>query len=543
MKKSLLILFVTSTVFALNQDAVVKKAPAEQDSDGSIFDQAKPAGERQPARFQARQSNNSDADLAEALALAKSGRYAESSRRLFNLSYSPRFQDRRMQIKFMLGLTLQKMNLPQLAAFQYMTVVKDGNSQFANQALERLSQVADRLNDDSLLNYAYSKIKIDSFPRTQRDRLFLRIGEFERRHGQFAQAASTLGHVGPGHYYAAAKYQQGLAFAEANQPEKAANVFEQLIDSRRNASVNDGLRAAGYMGKARSLYQKKDWDGSIAAYREIPKDTWPWHDTLFESSWAMLRSGRFRSALSNFHSLHSAFYENTYLPESLILRSIVYLYICKYDETEKVLNLFGRMYKPAYQKLDNLLRDTGQKASDYFNTEQKILTDYRKDPEGTLSRSYAIPYVVASRVSHEADFQRSYVYVRMLAQERNTVNNLPASWRGSPIGQYSRKVLDVRLAKAHQHAGRQIHSHLIAIHNELLDLLEQEGFIRYEIINGRKEELKKRIAGKELPATQIDATNERAYYIQNGFEYWPFRGEYWLDELGNYHYVGTQSCH
>jgi hypothetical protein len=539
MKKSLLILFLTTTVFALNQDAAVTKAApaADPESSSADFDQNKT--DRKPARL----SVTGDRELATALALAKNNRFAEASRLLFALSYSPRYQDRRMQIKFLLGLTLQKMNMPQLAAFQYMTVVKDGNSKFANQALEKLSQVADRLNDDSLLNYAYSKVKIDNFPRSQRDRLFLRIGEFERRHGQFAQAATTLDHVGPGHYYAAAKYQEGLAFAEANQPDRAANVFQQLIESRRNAGPSDGVRAAGYMGKARSLYQKKDWDGAIAAYREVPKDTWPWHDTLFESSWAMLRSGRFRSALSNFHSLHSAFYENTYLPESLILRAIVYLYICKYDETEKVLNLFSRMYKPAYQKLDALLRDNSQKASDYFNTEQKILTDYRKDPEATLARSYAIPYVVASRVSHEADFQRSYVYVRMLAQERNTVNNMPGGWRSSPLGQYARKVLDVRLGKAHQHAGRQIHSHLINIHNELLDLLEQEGFIRYEIINGRKEELKKRIAGKELPDAQIDAGNERDYYIQNGFEYWPFRGEYWLDELGNYHYVGTQSCH
>ena len=92
-------------------------------------------------------------------------------------------------------------------------------------------------------------------------------------------------------------------------------------------------------------------------------------------------------------------------------------------------------------------------------------------------------------------------------------------------------------------SGRQIHAHLVAIHNELLDLLEQEALLRYEITNGRMEEVKKRIAGKQLPEKQVDESNERDFYVQNGFEYWPFKGEYWLDELGNYHYVGTQSCH
>jgi hypothetical protein len=87
-----------------------------------------------------------------------------------------------------------------------------------------------------------------------------------------------------------------------------------------------------------------------------------------------------------------------------------------------------------------------------------------------------------------------------------------------------------------------VRNHLLSIKEELVDLIEQEGFARYEMINGRKETLKKKIAGKDLPDQQIDEANQRDFYIQNGYEYWPFRGEYWLDELGNYHYVGTQSC-
>lgn len=517
----------TSTVFALTQDST--------NHDFSVVD-------REYSRKPARSAPIGNADLADALTMAKNGRYVEASTRLFQLSYSPRFQDKRMQIKYVLGLTLQKLNLPQLAAFQYMTVVKDGNSRYAGQSLEKLSQVADALNDDSLLNYAYSKIKIESFPGSQRDRLFLRIGEFQRRHKQYAEAANTFGRVGRGSpYYHSSKYQQGLAFAEGNQVDRAVAAFDELVESRRNASPNDGLRAAGLVGKARALYQKQDWDGAISTYRQVPRDTWPWHDTLFEASWAMVRSGRFRSALSNFHSLHSPYYENTYLPESLILRAIVYLYICKYDETDKVLNLFSRMYKPAYSQLDTLLRGN-TKPGEYFNTLHRMIVDYKKDPEGTPKKSYGIPFVVAEKVSQEANFRRSYTYVKRLVAESKRMDGLPASWRASTLGQYSRRVLETRLSKAKQHAGRQIRSHLIAVHNELLDLIEQGEFIRYEILNGRKEELKKRIAGKELPAPQIDADKERDYYIQNGFEYWPFRGEYWLNELGTYHYVGTQSC-
>ena len=49
--------------------------------------------------------------------------------------------------------------------------------------------------------------------------------------------------------------------------------------------------------------------------------------------------------------------------------------------------------------------------------------------------------------------------------------------------------------------------------------------------------LKKKIAQKAIGRASIEDF-DRSYYIQNGYEYWPFKGEYWLDELGNYHYCG-----
>jgi hypothetical protein len=253
----------------------------------------------------------------------------------------------------------------------------------------------------------------------------------------------------------------------------------------------------------------------------------------------MLRSGRFRSAMSNFHSLHSSFYEDTYLPESLLLRAIVYLYICKYDEMDKTLNLFGLIYKPVYKSIDSLLASSAPPEK-YFNMMNDMIRLVNK--EGASKMATPLPYLVATKISREADFQKSFNYIRKLIEERKKIQSLPGNWGNQPVGQYARKVINTRLVKAKQASGKIVKAHLLAIKEDLLDLIEQEGFIRYEMINGRKESLKKKIAGKDLPDQQVDDNNARDFYIQNGYEYWPFRGEYWLDELGNYHYVGTQSC-
>jgi hypothetical protein len=512
---------------------------ADDAADGVVIAQNARRGRPTARRAAPRQSGN---ELAFALRLAKTGKYQEASIRLFQLSYSPRYRDKRMQIKYILGLMLYQMKLNQVAAFQFIAVVKDGNNRYLKQALEKLSLAADTLGDDTLLNYAISRVSVDEFPRAHRDMLAFRIGEYQLRNKQFDAAAGSFIRVGRSSpLFPKAKYLEGLSYAEAQQPRRAVSAFDELIQARDSAGVTDSARVAGLMGKARSLYQMKQWDMAIETYRDVPRDTEFWHDTLFESSWAMLQSGRFRSALSNFHSLHSSYYEDSYLPESLLLRAIVYLYICKYDEMEKVLNLYNKIYKPVYKGIDDVLegfRDPVQ----YFNETVKVILDYKKQGEDLNKSKYAIPFLVVRRVLKEGDFQTSYNYIKKLLDEKRRLQSMPPQWRSSALGKYSRKVVDTRLIKARQRAGRQIRFHLENLKEELVELFEQEGFIRYEMINGKKESLKKRIAGKDLPDQQIDEKSSRDYYVQNGFEYWPFRGEYWLDELGNYHYVGTQSC-
>ncbi len=489
-----------------------------------------------------RSAGGSTNPFNEALQLAKAGKYQQASVKLFQLSYSPSYRDKRMQIKYLLGLMLYQMKLSQVAAFQFISVIKEGNNKYVKPSLEKLSLAANNLGDDTLLNYAISRARVDDFPRVHRDMLMFRVGEFQMRNKQFGPATQSLQRVQTSSpYFVRAKYLEGLAHAEQNKIQEAIAAFDDLIASREGAGVTDPGRVAGLMGKARALYQGKKWDQAIENYREVPRDTPSWHDTIFESSWAMLRTGRFRSALSNFHSLHSTYYEDFYLPESLLLRSIVYLYICKYQEMDKVLVLFNKIYKPVFKQTEQILA-ANQSPVTLFNEVIRVLRDSKIQGDKIDRSSYKIPFVVVRKILKEGDFQNSYNYITKLLAERKAIQALPVAWRQSALGKYAVRVVNTRLLKARQRAGRQIRIHLESVRDELIELFEQEGFVRYEMISGKKESLKKKIAGKELPVEQVDDSSSRDFYIQNGFEYWPFTGEYWLDELGNYHYVGTQAC-
>ena len=333
-----------------------------------------------PKVFSNTKNNLVRSQISSAIGLMKSGQYAQAATSFLNLSRRPEAIKERPQIKYLLGLCLMELNLNQVAAFQFVDVIKSTDKKWTRQAIEKLLVATDRLGDETLLNYAIQRIDVASVPQQNRDMLFFRLGEIKSKAGLHGDAAALYSKVGSkSRYYFSALYNKGLAQAEANQTDLALQSFQRLLDARSSGKVTDTNKVAAQMAIARILYQKKDWEKSIEAYSKIPRDHFMWHDAMFEKSWAMLRGARFRSSLSNFQSLHSTFYEDAYIPETLLLRAIVYLYICKYDEMEKVVGLFEKQYLPTATSINSFLNNKSV-AEAYFLEIQKI-NILRNDPE------------------------------------------------------------------------------------------------------------------------------------------------------------------
>lgn len=497
----------------------------------------------------AARSGRPDALMSKARSLAANGQYQEASKLLYQMSRLPKYQGDSAQIKYVLGLMLYEMKFYQSAAFIFYDVVRQESranpkSKYLRQSLEKIALAADQLNSDVLLRFAIKQIKEEEFPAQNRDMLYYRTGELKMRDKNFADAAKEFVKVRQSSlFYYKARYKFALSLAESGQLDRAALAFEDLADQTKNLGVTDPTRVNALLGYARVLYQQQKFGEAVEAYHQIPRDTEQWHEALFESSWAMLRDGRFRSALSNFHSLHSAYYEDYYQPESLFLRSIVYLYICKHDEMDRVIGLFERTYKPVLRDVNSILETTKDPAV-YYRELYKVQEKFSslKALGRSNRKGLQIPFIVARQILKEGDVRATIQYLGNLEAERRRYVLMPPSWRGSAVGMYVKKILDKRVRAAQVFAGRQIHHHLKMVKVELNDLFEQTGFLRFEMLSSKKEAIRKELAGKDLEKAHVDDDQNRDFYVQNGYEYWPFTGEYWLDEIGNYHYVGVKAC-
>lgn len=476
--------------------------------------------------------------LSQALEYMRAGQHLQAANAFFSLSRRSELRQERPQLKYFLGLSLMELNLNQIAAFQFVDVIRSPDNRYRKQAIEKLSVVADRLGDETLLNYSVLRLNVSDFPTAHQEMLFYRLGEVKLKAGAFSEAASYFSKVGPkSRFYYNAMFNKGLAELEAKQTALALSTFQNLLRSRSSAKVTDTNKVAAQIAIARTYYQMGDFDNAIQAYNAVPRDHVLWHDALFEKSWAMLRSARFRSALSNFQSLHSTYYEDAYIPESLLLRSIIYLYICKYDEMEKVLTLFETQYNPIRAQLNSFLRSNNASAS-FFNELDKAQKAFKTEEE---KKKLRLPYTVLKHVLNEGDVKRGFQYLTRLSEERKVIEE-NAALRNSSLGQYAVKILTNRVKNTKLTIGDMGKAHLLNVRMELRDLNEQAGFIRYEMINGQKESMKKKLSDKNLPQGQINDNVDKTFYVENGYEYYPFQGEYWLDEVGNYHYLGQQSC-
>jgi tetratricopeptide (TPR) repeat protein len=482
------------------------------------------------------------------------GDFFEASKIFFGLLDREKNPLRLLQIRFILGRTLQELKLHQVAAFPYYEIIRsEGKSnpknKYVRQSLERLTVAADALESDILLNYAVKQINEEDFPASNRDMLFFRRGEVRYREGDFIEAAKEFNRVRSSSIlYNRARYQIALSLVEAGQLEKGEEVYAALADASSSSGVTNKVRVNAMMGKARTLYQRKLYAEAVEAYREIPRDTEQWHDAIFESTWALLQDGRFRSALSNFHSLHSPYYDDFYQPESLLLRAIVYHYICRYDEMETTLRLFEKVYGPVQRELRaTLLSTSSGSANSLYREVRKIDEQYDDIKRASNSKRKSahqiqVPFLVARQVLREGDVRRNLSYIRNLEAEKKRIEQAPASWQESRIGRYAKRVVERRLAATQQATGRLIWRHLEKIQLALAEHFEQASLIRLDMLSGKKEAVKKEIAGKGLVRDTVDEKQDRNFYIQNGYDFWPFKGEYWLDEIGNYHYLGVKAC-
>lgn len=480
-------------------------------------------------------------ELSRARSLNSAGDYINASILLHSLTENSRYRKEHASIAYETARSFEGLGMKQSAVFQLIKAVRYGRGSLLERALERLSVLAFEVGDDVGLNFALSKINIKRFPKAQKPVLYFRFGEAYLGVNRFKKAIRAFSKVPKNHYlYSKAKYLMGLAYSEDGRLKSSYSAFTQAANSRAESGVVDDERVAALMGRARVLYHMKKWKSSLSAYRMIPRDSKYFHDMMFESAWAMLRAGKFRSAVSNFQSLHSEYYADYFYPEAALLRAIVYLYICKVDEVNKVIQFYENTYEKMYVQLSSYLKRNKSPREDVAQF-LKLLEGIESG-ETVNKKGFKAPYVILRHLNRSSKVKAKSEYYANVEEEIAAVDAMQG-WGSSTVGAVAKNSLMVRRKASLKRLGKALREEMIKARNELAAFGDQKELIKFELISSEKEQARKKLEGRDDFSEGIQGSrSSRFSFTKNGYEYWPFQGEYWLDEIGNYHYLGASRC-
>jgi hypothetical protein len=267
-------------------------------------------------------------------------------------------------------------------------------------------------------------------------------------------------------------------------------------------------------------------------------------------SWSFLRASRFREALGILSSLHSAYYEDYFLPESILVRALVYLQICQEDEMEKTLALFKQVYLPMRRRLVDYLKSTSKYSQFYEDAKVGVLSIHEGQVTDEMRIKTSLPIPIIQTVTRNPEGKRTFRYMQNLRDEGQIWAKQPSDWRESKLGKEIAGLLEKRVSFAKKMIGRLLRKHLQVKRRQFAAFFRRYDFIVYEMRAAKKKRAQAELAHSQKgekklsapAAAAVDAGLDRNFFSAKGIEYWPFSGEYWLDEVGNYHFLGKSLC-
>jgi tetratricopeptide (TPR) repeat protein len=358
------------------------------------------------------------------------------------------------------------------------------------------------------------------------------MGRYYYDSGELGQALNYLGIVDShGEFGARAAFLSGaiLVSPEMGQYPEAIRWLEDSISSADYESdIDREVAENAYLALARVLYQVGEFGGALYYYQKIPVESPRWTTALFEGGWSHFLSGNFNRAVGHFHSLHSPYHQHRFYPDLYVLEAAAYLYSCNIDEAYDAVSTF----EDEVGTMRSLVREFVAEATDPMAYFHAVF-----DPEGVRrDGGRSLPETAIQVVMADAGFHRLYRIISQL--ERELVILEPAAGALAQRGDLMMQLVEGDLSN------RQIEA-AVLIHDVIRDLVDEldDWWFRAQEVTIEIQDVERRYLETILRSGSLEMTEGTTFFVvADDWQYWPWEGEYWLDEVGNYRANLTTRC-
>lgn len=499
--------------------------------------------------------------LANALRLYQQERYPEAAVQ-FQRVVEGETQDAPANVQkaqFFLGKCLYHMRYYQsaLAIFDEIGQQGQGHLYFA-QTLQWLAQLASQLPEPAGIIEKVGRYGVDQLEqfntgesRELYNQLLFLMGRFKYNQGEFPGAVELFQRVsGDSEFFVQARFFEGITHIRMRRARPAIQAFRAIIDSIEEGEAQgvedeERMENLAWISLARVYYTASNRtneetgdtsvDGrllgqAVEAWNTVDQASEYWLDALFESSWAFFLADEYSRSLGNIHTIFSPYFDDSYYPEAIVLKAVTFFVNCQVENAQAMVSLFHESYDPVQAELQQTLGQF-QDNTEFFDFLQRVRG-------GDANLSPRIRGIVTSALS-DRTVLRNLEYVRILDGEEQRLDQAPAEFKNSSLG--ARILQDIAVAKsfAIDQTGDLARGRYNRLITELQDLMNQVDSIELEIATFTRGQL-----DQEIQAQMTEAQRSRGGDVEVDEEHqlWPFRGEYWRDELGFYRQQVTNRC-
>jgi hypothetical protein len=165
------------------------------------------------------------------------------------------------------------------------------------------------------------------------------------------------------------------------------------------------------------------------------------------------------------------------------------------------------------------------------------------DPDGALAwqdwlGAPAMPPSVQHRLLADRRVAATADHLDQVNEELARIGGMRASFRAKLGGMLTR-LLERDAERSRRFGGSVVRSILDDIQGEAEATRQQAAVLRLEITTAELSDLEQRMV---QPYTLDAAARTVDYAVRTDLVYWPFNGEFWRDELGEYRYTEPGGC-
>jgi tetratricopeptide (TPR) repeat protein len=460
--------------------------------------------------------------------------------------------------QFFLGKSLFHLHYYQsaLAVFDEISEAGKGHV-FFDQTLQWLAQLAAQLPEPAGIIDKVGRFGVEQLTQFNTadnavlyNRMLYLMGRSKYNQGEFEQAIKLFQQVvANSQFYVHARFFEGISYIRLRKAQPAAKAFKDILEALDSGKVQgiedeERMRDLAWISLARVYYTaanrvnqggERNVDGkvlgnAVEAWTQIGPRSEYWLDSLFESSWAFFLADEYSRALGNVHTLFSPYFTGAFYPEAMVLKAVVFFSNCQMDNAAAVVEQFHERYDPVKQKLEEILQQNKDNAQ-FFDFLRKVR-------EGRANLPVEIRGVVESALS-DRTVLANLEYVALLEQQEKELNKGPSAFRGSSLG--GRILQDILVAKSYaiDQAGDLAKARYDRLIREMQDLSNQIDTVEIEVLNYQRGQLSAALQQQQNIAGQSKGGRVE---VDSEHVVWPFKGEYWRDELGFYRQEVTFMC-